>query len=132
MQTFEPIFNKLQELFIDCLPDYVLKNNEEHNDGIILNIFENSDLTTNCNKLPCFKFSTEEADYTEKDRILENTVYIVSFDIKLNPHCESKIIVFWRYVEAIQLMLKENECDIWNTIDVFRVYESKIYLRIVT
>ena len=40
MQTFEPIFNKLQELFIDCFPDYVLKNNEEHNDGIIFNVFD--------------------------------------------------------------------------------------------
>lgn len=35
MKSFEPVFNKLSELFIENLPEYIRKINEEYNDGII-------------------------------------------------------------------------------------------------
>ena len=90
MKSIELVFNKLSELFIENLPEYIRKINEKYNDGIILKPFENKDLITPCNKLPCFKLSTEKAKYTEKDRIIENTVFVVSFTVLLPPlHEES-------------------------------------------
>lgn len=71
MKSFEPVFNKLPELFIEKLLEYVQKINKQYNDGIILKPFKNKDLITPCNKLPSFKFSTEKAEYTEKTELLK-------------------------------------------------------------
>lgn len=130
MKSFEPVFNKLSELFIEDLPEYIRKINEKYNDGIILKPFENKDLITTCNKLPCFKLSTEKAEYTEKDRIIENTVFVVSFTVLLPPLHEESLQHFWRYVEAISKMIKEIECDEWLSIELMDVVKNKIYLAI--
>ena len=131
MQTFELIFNKLEALFIERFPDYICKINEAHNDGIILKDFENKNLLDNCNKVPSFLFCMEEANYEEKDRILENTVFEVSFKLTLQPHNENKLIEFWRYIEAISIMLNEAETDTWSSITLDKYKQNTIYLRIV-
>lgn len=130
MKSFEPVFNKLSELFIENLPDYIRKINEKYNDGINLKPFENKDLITTCNKLPCFKLSTEKAEYTEKDRIIENTVFVVSFTVLLPPLHEESLQHFWRYVEAISKMINEIECDELLSIELTDVVKNKIYLAI--
>lgn len=130
MKSFEPVFKKLTELFIENLPEYVQKINEQYNDGIILKPFENKDLITPCNKLPSFKFSTEKAEYTDKDRIIETTVFVVSFTVLLPPLHEESLQQFWRYVEAISKMIKEIEYDEWMTIELTDVVKNKIYVTI--
>ena len=70
MKSFEPVYKELEELFIQQLPEYIQKINIEHNDGIILKSFQNTKLDEYCLKLPCFKFSIEESEYSEKDRII--------------------------------------------------------------
>lgn len=131
MKSFEPVFNKLSELFIESLPDYIQIINEKYNDGVILKNFENKDLLTPCNKLPCFKMSTEKAEYTEKDRIIENTVFVVSFAIIMPPLGEKGLIDFWRYVEAVSKMLEETtDIDEWLTIELSEVIKNNIYLKI--
>ena len=131
MKSFEPIFNKLNELFIEILPDYIREINIFYNDGIILKDFGNQNLLSKCNKLPCFQFSTEEAEYTDKDRIIENAVYKVSFEIMQPSFEETKIIEFWRYVEAINKMLEEVGSDIWLSIKMSQVSGNKIFFTIV-
>ncbi len=131
MKSFEPVFKKLTELFIENLPEYVQRINEQYNDGIILKPFENKDLITPCNKLPSFKFSTEKAEYTEKDRIIENTVFVVCFAITLPPSGERNVIDFWRYVEAVSKMLEEiTDIEEWQTIEIIEVIKNNIYLKI--
>lgn len=130
MKSFEPVFKKLTELFIEKLPEYVQKINEQYNDGIILKPFENKDLITPCNKLPSFKFSTEKAEYTDKDRIIETTVFVVSFTVLFPPLHEESLQYFWRYVEAISKMIKEIECAEWLTIELTDVVKNIIYLKI--
>ena len=39
MKSFETVYNQLTDLFINKLPDYINKTNEEHNDGLILKNF---------------------------------------------------------------------------------------------
>lgn len=131
MKSFEPVFNKLSELFIENLPEYIRKINEKYNDGIILKPFENKDLITTCNKLPCFKLSTEKAEYTEKDRIIENTIFVVCFAIILPPSGEKNLINFWRYVEAVSKMLEEiTDIEELQTIEIIEVIKNNIYLKI--
>ena len=67
IKSFEPVYKELEELLIHNLPEYIEKNNKEHNDGIILKVLENHALEEYCVKRPCFNFGIEEAEYSEKD-----------------------------------------------------------------
>lgn len=117
MKTFEPIYKELEYLLIKKLPDNIEKINMEHNDGIILKSFENTTLEENCIKTPSFVFNIEETEYSEKDRIIENEVYKISIEIKMHPNTKQKTIIFYRYIEAIQLMLNEESADNLYTIE---------------
>lgn len=128
MKSFETVYNQLTDLFINKLPDYINKTNEEHNDGLILKNFANKDLSSKSTQLPYFTFSTETATYSEKDRIIENTVYEVSFEIKLENYINNKEIIFWRYVESMQNMLREAEIP--EIIELEKVEKQKIYIKI--
>lgn len=128
MKSFETVYNQLSDLFINKLPDYINKTNEEHNDGLILKYFTNKDLSSKSTQLPYFTFSTETATYSEKDRIIENTVYEVSLEIKLENYINNKEIIFWRYVESIQNMLREAETP--EIIELEKVEKQKIYIKI--
>ena len=128
MKSFETVYNQLTDLFINKLPDYINKTNEEHNDGLILKNFANKDLSSKSTQLPYFTFSTETATYSEKDRIIENTVYEVSFEIKLENYTNNKEIIFWRYVESMQNMLREAEIP--EIIELEKVEKQKIYIKI--
>lgn len=109
MKNFEPIYKELENLFINKLPEYIEKINKEHNDGIILKAFENTTLEENCINAPSFIFNIEETDYSEKDRIIKNTVFSISLEIKLQSHTENRIILLCRYLEAIEKTLSDNE-----------------------
>ena len=111
MKSFEPIYKELEDLFIHKLPDYIEKTNKEHNDGIILKQLENHALEEYCVKRPCFKFGIDEAEYSEKDRIIENTIFSIKLELKLLQEKNQETILFWRYVEAIQKLFEESECD---------------------
>lgn len=128
MKNFETIYKELEDLFINKLPDYIQKVNEEHNDGIILKTFENTKLEENCLDLPSFKFSFEQAEYEEKDRIIENTVYEIIFEINMHPDTEQKTILFYRYVEAVNMTIKESEC--WQQCKIKNINKNKILIRI--
>ena len=124
IKSFEPVYKELEELFIHKLPEYIEKINKEHNDGIILKRFENRKLEEDCIKQPCFKFNIEETEYSEKDRIIENTVFNVSFDIKTYQNTT----LFWRYIEAINNMLTEFETD--SIYKISEVHENKVMIKI--
>ena len=128
MKSFETVYNQLTDLFINKLPDYINKTNEEHNDGLILKNFANKDLSSKSTQLPYFTFSTETATYSEKDRIIENTVFEVSFEIKLENYINNKEIIFWRYVESMQNMLREAEIP--EIIELEKIEKQKIYIKI--
>lgn len=128
MKSFEPVYTNLEDMFINQLPSYIRKVNEEHNDGIILKDFSNKNLATKATQLPYFTFSTETAQYTEKDRIIENTVFEVSFNLVLETYIMNKEIVFWRYIEAIQNML--NDSETFQSIELHKVEKSKILIKI--
>ena len=126
--SFEAAYKELEELFIKKLPDYIEKINKEHNDGIILKSFGNTTLTESCIKTPSFVFIIEESEYSEKDRIIENTIFTVSFELKLPPEMKQKSIIFWRYAEAIQRLLEETESEY--LYEIIRIMESKILIKI--
>ena len=128
MKNFEPVYKELEYLFINKLPEYIEKNNKEHNDGIILKPFENKSLEENCIKTPAFSFKLEETEYEEKDRIIENTIYTISLEIKLPPNTEKKSITLYRYFESINMSIIEYEG--WQEIKILSTRENKVFIRI--
>ena len=128
MNNFESVYKELENLFLNKLPDYIEKINVEHNDGIIIKPFENTKLEENCINLPSFSFALEQAEYEEKDRIIENTVYEISLDIKLHPNTDKQTIIFFRYAEAINLTIKDSES--WQDCRITNIKGKKIIIRI--
>lgn len=128
MKSFEPVYKELEYLLIQKLPECIEKINQEHNDGIILKPFENTSLEENCIKLPSFTFNIEESEYSEKDRIIENTIFTVSIKIK---ECEkNRIVIFNRYLEALQKMLEETDSSFSYQILVVKVNILKLKITI--
>lgn len=128
MKSFETVYKELEYLLIQKLPESIEKINKENNDGIILKTFENKSLEENCIKTPSFTFDIDETEYSEKDRIIENTVFSISLEIKLQPHTEKTSILFWRYVESFQNMFNEYESD--NLFEICKTEKNKIFIRI--
>lgn len=128
MKNFEPVYKELENLFINKLPEYIEKINKEHNDGIILKPFENKSLEENCIKTPSFSFKLEETEYEEKDRIIENTIYTISLEIKLPQFYENPIIVMWRYIEAIKRMIAEEATDY--KYQIMNLKSNRLFIKI--
>ena len=128
MKSFEPVYKELEYLLIQKLPEYIEKINKEYNAGIILRPFENKSLEENCIKTPTFIFRIEESEYSEKDRIVENTIYTVSIELKLQPNIELRPIIFSRYSEAIELIIQKD--DMWIDCKITNSKENKIVMRI--
>lgn len=129
MKNFEPVYKELDNLFINKLPEYIEKINKEHNDGIILKPFENKTMEENCIKTPSFSFKLEETEYEEKDRIIENTIYTISLEIKLPPNIEKRTIVFWRYVESIEKIV--NEDTLFQNINLKNSLPNRLQIKII-
>lgn len=129
MKNFEYVYKELEYLFINKLPEYIEKINKEHNDGIMLKPFGNKSLEENCIKTPFFSFKLEETEYEEKDRIIENTIYTISIELKLPPSCENKTIFLWRYFETITNLINEHESTQCYKIE--KQIENKIYVKVI-
>lgn len=129
IKSFELVYKELEELFIHKLPEYIEKINVEHNDGVILKPFQNTKLDDVCLRLPCFKFSLEESEYSEKDRVIENSVLFVSFEIKQDFNSNNSIITFLRHIEAINKMFDEIESDFH--FKITEIKQSKITIKII-
>ena len=129
MKSFESVYKELEYLLIQKLPEYIEKINKEHNDGIILKPFENKSLEENCIKTPSFTFNIEETEYSEKDRIVENTVFTVSLEIKLEANKQNKTIIIWRYFEAIEITINSNEN--WQECKINKTFKDRLFLRIL-
>ncbi len=125
MKSFEDVYDKLNSLFIENLADYIYRINENHNDGIIIKDFKNQSLKDKPIQTPNYIFNFENSENTEKDRVLNNTVFVISLEIK--TEIKSDLIAFWRYFEAIQKLLTEqNELN----TTITEVSGNKIYIKI--
>ena len=128
IKSFEPVYKEMEELFIKKFPEYIEIINKEYNDGIILKTLENHLLEEYSVKKPYFKFEIEETEYSEKDRIIENTIFKISLELILPQEIKKKTIFFWRYAEAIQRMLEETESNY--IYKIIKIIKSKIIIEI--
>ena len=130
MQNFEEVYKEMEKLFIEKLPTYIEKINEKKNDGLIIQPFNNTSLEENCIKQPCFGIVFNGGVHSVKDRIIENEVYTVSLEIFLKTQIENIIIAYSRYVEALQIMLNEEECSFQYKIT--KIEGMKVFINIIS
>ena len=129
MKSFETVYKELERLLIHKLPEYIEKTNKEHNDGIILKPFTNTTLSEDCIKTPSFTFSIEESEYSEKDRIIENTVFTVSLELKLPLETKLETILIWRYMEVINNAIFDSEG--LNRYTIYKQIKNKIFIKVI-
>lgn len=109
MKHFETICKELENLLIKKLPEYIEKINKKYNDNLILKPFENTRLEENCIKQPCFILTITCGEYSDKDRIIENEIYNIKFEINVYENQKNKLTTIWRYVESLERMFTEEE-----------------------
>lgn len=130
IKNFESIYKEVEYLFIQILPEYIDKINKEYNDGIILMPFVNTKLTEECIKSPSFKFELLETECSEKDRIIENTIYNFSLEIKTKNVNNEEIKEIFRYYHAIDKMLIETNYS-YLEIHIVKLIKNTIFFRTV-
>lgn len=131
MKSFEPVYNKLNNIIIEELPAQIEKLNKFFNDKLIIKPFKNKSLEDNLIDTPSFVFNMEDSEYSEKDRILENTVYKISLELKLPPQETDLRNKQFRYFQAIQNLLTEHETEEeWQDIHIVTTSWDKIKIKI--
>ena len=72
----------------------------------------------------------QQAEYSEKDRVIENTVFEIQFEIKTKSENENKVIEVCRYMQAVDEVIKESEK---NSVEfrIIKAGEQALRLRIV-
>ena len=129
MKSIESILPILHELLIEKLPLYIERINKEKNDGIIIKEFENKKLFETNIKIPSFKLIQEEAQITEKDRIIENTIFELKMEIKTGKTDEEEnLYCLWRYAEAIGNIIEESDLEI--EIKITKINNNTLFFRI--
>ena len=101
MKSAEQVYDELKNKLLNELPLYIEEINKKYNDGIILEQFTNTGNTTNSLKAPYWKINFETADYSEKDILIENTVFKFSIELHATGNGEELMRKLWRYGEAI-------------------------------
>ena len=127
--SFEPVCLEIERLFLQRLSEYIEKINKKHNDGIILKNFENKTMYDESLKQPTFVFDYITAKCNDKDRILENVIFELAFDFKIQEKGKQKILIFWRYMEAIQMMFKEEETSY--PYKIAEINKNKIIIHVI-
>ncbi|WP_318714256.1 hypothetical protein [Treponema sp.] len=102
MKSAEQVYDELKNKLLNELPLYIEEINKKYNDGIILEQFTNTENTTNSLKAPYWKINFEEAEYSEKDILIENSVFKFSIELHATGSGEEFMRKIWRYGEAIE------------------------------
>lgn len=68
-----------------------------------------------------------KAQITEKDRIIENTIFELKIEIKTGKTAEEEnLYCFWRYAEAIDNMIEESDLEI--EIKITKINNNSLFL----
>ena len=102
LKSAEQVYDELKNKLLNELPLYIEEINKKYNDGIILEQFTNTENTTNSLKAPYWKINFEEAEYSEKDILIENSVFKFSIELHATGNGEGLMRKIWRYGEAIE------------------------------
>ncbi len=132
MTKFEMVRNTLKELIERELPSIIIEENKRHNDGLLMENFSGVSFGEVL-PLPYVKIGIKSGEYTEKDRIVRNTVYEVELEVVLQKSKDDDILLA-RYWEAFEVFLcKYMFYDIaWDYCELCCLTNNRITLQFIT
>lgn len=130
MRDFEKMYEKLEELLLKKLPEYIEKWNKDNANfyRFELKPFTNFCLNPGTDKVPYFAMTFSEAEQVKKDRIINTINYKFNFEFfyeKDNvPDYEKTLI----YEDIIEQLLKDEEAEYCQNIEVSKLTQKKFEL----
>lgn len=105
MKSAEQVYDELKNKLLNDLPNYIEEINRKYNDGIILEQFTNTGNDKNTLRSPYWKINFEEAEYSEKDILIENSIFKFSIELHATGTGEELMRKLWRYGESFSYLL---------------------------
>lgn len=119
MKSAEQVYDELKNKLLNDLPNCIEEINRKYNDGIILEQFTNTGNDKNTLRSPYWRINFEEAEYSEKDIMIENSIFKFSIELHATGTGEELMRKLWRYGEAInKISLKINSLKNNNTANI--------------
>lgn len=106
--------------------------NDENGNGIQLDDFYDAVIFGElCRTLPFVAVRLEQAELTEKDRIIENEVYTLELELNLLEMSAKSKRKKLRYVRAVCLFFEEYEfCDLWQRAKITEFKKNSVFVRV--
>ena len=124
------IYERLKELLLNKLPEYITKWNKEYSDEFRFELkpLTNQSLKPGIEKFPYFTLTFDEKEKSEKDRIIENKSYRFNFEFFYEkddiPVYEKTIC----YQHIICQMLDEDDSEYWDNYEIPKLTQKKFDL----
>lgn len=119
LKSAEQVYDELKNKLLNDLPNCIEEINRKYNDGIILEQFTNTGNDKNTLRSPYWRINFEEAEYSEKDIMIENSIFKFSIELHATGTGEELMRKLWRYGEAInKISLKINSLKNNNTANI--------------
>lgn len=119
LKSAEQVYDELKNKLLNDLPNCIEEINRKYNDGIILEQFTNTGNDKNTLRSPYWRINFEEAEYSEKDIMIENSIFKFSIELHATGTGEELMRKLWRYGETInKISLKINSLKNNNTANI--------------
>ena len=132
MKNAEKLLIEFSTFFAENISTYIKTVNEENSGGIQIEDFYSIGIFGNSYRtLPFVTVSLEQAELTEKDRIIENEVYFLEMKLHLQETLDNAEQRKMRYVRAVCLFFEEYEfCDLWQMAKITEFKKNSVFIRV--
>ncbi len=132
MKNAEKLLIEFSTFFAENISTYIKTVNEENSGGIQIEDFYSIGIFGNSHRtLPFVTVSLEQAELTEKDRIIENEVYFLEMKLHLQETLDNAEQRKMHYVRAVCLFFEEYEfCDLWQMAKITEFKKNSIFIRV--
>ena len=130
MNDFQKIYDRLEELMLNKLPECIVKWNKENADfyRFELKPFTNGSMDPGTNKVPYFAMTFKEAEQAKKDRIINTINYRFDFEFFYEKDNVTDFKKTLLYEHVIEEMLKEDNFEYWQNIEIPKLTPKKFEL----
>ncbi len=130
MNDFKKMYDRLEELMLNKLPECIAKWNKENADfyRFELKPFTNGCMDPGTNKVPYFVMTFKEAEQAKKDRIINTINYRFDFEFYYEKDNVTDFKKTLLYEHVIEEMLKEDNFEYWQNIEIPKLTAKKFEL----
>ena len=130
MNDFIKMYERLENLLLNKLPEYITKWNKEHPDfyDFELKPFTNRSINPGIEKTPYFALTVDAKEQGKKDRIIDTINYKFNFEFF---YAKDDIPAFTKticYQNIICEMLHDDDFEYWQSIEVPKLTQKKFEL----